>query len=83
METINPFRKLLSSRKFWLAVFGLVQTIIFQFVPQFPEVVWQAVDVLVCVLISTIALEDAAANLSNIVITKEDLVKPTGMIQDI
>jgi len=60
----NPFRRLLSSRKFWLAVFGLLQTIVFQFVPQFPKEVWQAIDVLVGILITTIAVEDAAASIA-------------------
>ncbi len=52
---------LLRSRKFWLAVFGVVQTILFQFVPNFPPQVWQSIDVLVSVLIAAIAAEDAAA----------------------
>ena len=60
----NPFRRLLSSRKFWLAVFGLLQTIVFQFLPQFPKEVWQAIDVLVGILITTIAVEDAAASIA-------------------
>ena len=52
---------LLRSRKFWLAMFGVVQTIIFQYFPQFPQEVWQAIDVLVVTLIGAIAVEDAAA----------------------
>lgn len=51
---------LLHSRKFWLAVFGVIQTILFQFVPGFPPQVWQSIDVLVGVLIASIAAEDAA-----------------------
>ena len=51
---------LLKSRKFWLAVFGLVQTIVFQFVPTFPDSVWQAINILVIVLITAIAVEDGA-----------------------
>ena len=53
--------KLLSrSRKFWLAAFGVVQTIIFQFVPDFPQSVWLSIDALVGVLITAIAAEDIA-----------------------
>lgn len=52
---------LLHSRKFWLAVFGVVQTVLFQFVPNFPPQVWQSIDILVGVLIAAIAAEDAAA----------------------
>ena len=54
-------QSLLRSRKFWLAVFGVVQTVLFQFVPTFPPAVWQAIDGLVAVLIAAIATEDAAA----------------------
>jgi hypothetical protein len=52
---------LLVSRKFWLAVFALVSTIVFQFLPQFPKEVWQAIDALIGVLIASIAIEDAGA----------------------
>lgn len=51
---------LLHSRKFWLAVFGLIQTIVFHFLPHFPPEVWQAIDALVVVLIAAIAAEDVA-----------------------
>lgn len=56
----GPLVALLRSRKFWLAVFGLIQTLVFQFVPNFPPSVWQAIDLLVAVLIASIAGEDAA-----------------------
>jgi len=52
---------LFKSRKFWLAVFAVGQTVLFQFVPDFPPAVWQAIDGLVAVLIASIALEDAGA----------------------
>jgi len=61
---------LLKSRKFWLAVFGVAQTVLFQFVPDFPPAVWQSIDALVAVLIAAIATEDAAA-------------KRTGLTRDI
>lgn len=54
-------QSLLRSRKFWLAVFAVVQTVLFQFVPTFPPAVWQSIDGLLAVLIATIAWEDAAA----------------------
>lgn len=56
---------LLHSRKFWIAVFGLIQTILFQFVPDFPPAVWQSIDALVVVLITMIAFEDAAEKSGN------------------
>lgn len=51
--------KLFQSRKFWLAVVALVQTVLFQFVPSFPAQVWQAIDGVLVVLIASIAYEDA------------------------
>lgn len=51
---------LLRSRKFWLAVIGVVQTVLFQFVPDFPKEVWQSINILLGVLIAAIAIEDAA-----------------------
>jgi len=57
---------LLKSRKFWLAVFGVAQTVLFQFVPDFPPAVWQSIDALVAVLIAAIATEDAAAKRSGV-----------------
>ena len=59
----NPFNALLRSRKFWLAVFGVVQAIVFQFFPDVPDEVWQSIASLVMVLIGAIALEDAAEKL--------------------
>lgn len=55
---------LLHSRKFWLAVFGLITNIIFHFIPDFPTDIWQSVDALVVVLIMAIAIEDAGANIA-------------------
>jgi hypothetical protein len=49
---------LLKSRKFWLAVFGVVQTVILHYV-SVPQDIWVAIDVLVGVLIASIAIEDA------------------------
>ncbi len=54
-----------TSRKFWLAVFALVQTSVFQYVPDFPKEIWQSIDVLVSVLILAIAIEDAGRNIGN------------------
>jgi len=59
----NPFNALLRSRKFWLAVVAVIQTIIFTAVPTFPQDVWQAINELLVILIATIAIEDAAEKL--------------------
>lgn len=55
---------LFHSRKFWLSVFGVVQTIVFALIPDFPDEIWVAIDGLVVVLITTIAAEDVAAKRS-------------------
>ena len=60
---LGPVLALLRSRKFLLAFFGVVQTVLFQFVDVQPEL-WQAIDALVMVLITMIAVEDAAEKLN-------------------
>ena len=50
---------LLRSRKFWLAVFGVVQAIVATYFELPPEL-WQTITVLVMVLIGAIAVEDGA-----------------------
>ena len=58
MEVI---RRLLASRKFWISIFAVLQTIVFALWPGFPTAVWQAIDALAIVLISCIAYEDGQA----------------------
>lgn len=52
-------KSLLYSRKFWLAVFAIIQALVFEYA-NVPDEVWQAIVVLVGVLIASIAYEDAA-----------------------
>lgn len=54
---------LLYSRKFWLAIFGLIASLVFYFLPAFPVEIWIAVEVLVTVLIASIAVEDAGSKI--------------------
>jgi len=54
-------KSLFASRKFWIAVFGLVQTIVFNVFPVFPKDVWMAIDALCGIVIGSIAYEDANA----------------------
>jgi len=49
---------LLKSRKFWLAVVGVIQTVVLHYVAV-PQDIWLAIDVLIGVLITGIAIEDA------------------------
>ena len=55
-------QSLLHSRKFWLAVFAVVQAVVFNYLNVKPEV-WQAVAALAGILIAAIAVEDSAAKM--------------------
>ena len=55
---------LLKSRKFWLAVFGVVQAIVLHYF-NVPEDIWMTIAELVMVLIAGIAIEDAGRNINN------------------
>ena len=57
---------LFKSRKFWLSVIAVIQTIIFSSIPDFPQEVWQAIDVILLWLVGMIAVEDAAAKRAGI-----------------
>lgn len=61
----NVILQLAGSRKFWLALFGLVQTIVFALNPNFPPQIWQAIDAFVLVLIATIFGQNVAGILKN------------------
>ncbi len=58
---MKPFELLWRSRKFWLAVVAVAQTVVFTLLPDFPDEIWQAINVILLWLIGTIAVEDAAA----------------------
>jgi hypothetical protein len=55
---------LLRSRKFWLAVFGVVQAVVFHYFAV-PDDIWQTIAALIGVLIAGIAVEDAGAKIGN------------------
>jgi hypothetical protein len=61
---LDPILNLFKSRKFLLALFAVVQSIVFHFCNVAPEL-WQAIDALVAVLIAMIAAEDAAQKLNS------------------
>lgn len=56
----NPFAGLLRSRKFWLAVFAVVEVLVLNYF-DVPKEIWEAITGLIMVLIATIAVEDFAA----------------------
>lgn len=57
---MSPILALLKSRKFLLAVLAAVQTILFQFVPNFPQEVWISINAIIVAVILGITVEDAA-----------------------
>ena len=54
---------LLKSRKFWLAVVGVIQAVVLHYLAV-PDEIWQSIMALIGVLITMIAVEDAAAKSS-------------------
>lgn len=52
--------RLVHSRKFLVAAFAVVQTIVLQLFPTIPNSIWQSIDALAVVLIAAIAYEDGA-----------------------
>ena len=57
MDTIL---RLLRSRKVLLAVVGIIQTIVFNLIPDFPPEAWKTINTLLLAVIGGIAVEDAA-----------------------
>ena len=55
---LDRLKSLLESRKFWLAVFGVVQAAVLIYL-EVPDELWQTIVLLVGVLITGIAIEDA------------------------
>ena len=51
---------LLTSRKFWLAVVALVQTVLFNIYPTFPQAMWQSIDALIAVILAIWTVDDNA-----------------------
>ena len=61
---MNVLTSLFKSRKFWLAVVGVIQTVFFFFWPEAPEGLWEAINTILLILIGAIAVEDAAMKLA-------------------
>lgn len=54
---------LLKSRKFWLAVFGVLQALVLHYFAV-PDEIWQTIAALVGTVIAGIAIEDAGAKIA-------------------
>lgn len=63
---MSVLETLIRSRKFWLSLIAVVQTVVFSLLPTFPDEVWQAVNVILLFLVGTIAVEDAAMKFGGI-----------------
>jgi hypothetical protein len=59
------WKLLFQSRKFRLAIIAIAQTVVFSYIPDFPEAAWQAVDVILAALMVTIAAEDVAKKIGD------------------
>lgn len=55
---------LLRSRKFWLAVLAMVQTILFSSLPNFPPEIWQSINLVLIVVIGMMTVDDTAQHIS-------------------
>ena len=53
-------QSLLKNPKFWLAVVGVVQSIVLNFVPSIPQAIWISIDALIGVVIASLTVDDAA-----------------------
>lgn len=69
---IEVLKALAHSRKFWLAVFGVAQAVIFQLFPNIPDSLWQSIVALVMVLIGSIAWEDAASKSGDVYLVQDE-----------
>ncbi len=63
---MTVLNSLVHSRKFWLSVIAVIQTVVFSLLPNFPDEVWQAVNVILLWLVGMIAAEDAAMKFGGI-----------------
>ena len=66
---------LLYSRKFWLAVFGVIQAVVLHYLAV-PEEIWQSIAGLVMVLIASIAIEDAGEKSAGLPLDEVEYTKP-------
>lgn len=62
---LSPFERLWRSRKFWLALVAVAQTVVFELLPGFPDAIWQAVDVILLWLIGMVTVEDVVRKMNN------------------
>ena len=62
-EVMSVFQKLLLSRKFWLSLVAVLNTLLFTLLPEFPDVLWESIQEILLFLIGMIAAGDVAEKL--------------------
>jgi hypothetical protein len=60
----NALKALAKSRKVLLALLGVVNSVLYFFVPDFPKEIWQSVNIFLGLVIAGITIEDAALKAS-------------------
>jgi hypothetical protein len=53
-------QSLLKNPKFWLAVVGVVQSVVLNYIPSIPQGIWISIDALIAVVIASLTVDDAA-----------------------
>lgn len=66
----NAFKLLFQSRKFWMAVLGVINTLVGYYL-HLPQEVWVSINALLLVVIVGITAEDAAEKASGTYISKK------------
>ncbi len=60
---LSVLSKLTASRKFWLSVVAVLNTVLFTAFPEFPDVLWESINEILFFLIGMIAAGDVAEKL--------------------
>ncbi len=63
----NRLPWLFRSRKFWLAVVAVVQSVVFSLLPNFPVELWEGINTVILIVIGMYAIEDAVKSVSSAV----------------
>ena len=67
-------KKLLESRRFWLAMLAAFQTILLQFAPNFPQEVWLSIDAVLLVVILAYTVNDVTETITSALVEREEIV---------
>ncbi len=62
-QELTVVGKLVASRKFWLSVVAVLNTVLFTVIPEFPDALWGSIQEILLFLIGMIAAGDVAEKL--------------------